>query len=426
MRISANQPLASLLQSEWPIYLMSVLGLGLALGYAHHSTPFVLVLVLLALPQVRQFYAEAMQQKALKPLAITALLFFLVASGHEFITAQDQYAGSAVKPILCMLLIMPFYHRIRHAEQLFAYIVIAGSLTVGFIAGYDRLVLDQGRIGGGHNAIMFSLISSMLWFCAIIHVGVINNKPLKLALLLAAFACTPAILFSGSRTAWLYVATTSPAVLLWLWFKSDLQTRKWLGIGLLLVTPLVGVTALTDEETLERITYTYTDTINLINAKEKDDEAYAASFGIRAGLTYGAMHIIKTSPLGGGLESFYAHMRKQAREGNAHSLYLSQQFKPHNQVLLAGVMFGWPGMACLVLLWAAMVITPLTAARSSNTRGQHFYLLASFVAASLILFCQTDTPMAYNMPAVWVYWLYFCLLGLGHSCTQSATVRVAA
>jgi hypothetical protein len=426
MLTAARNRLSFFLNAQWPLYLTTLVGMSIALCLERHATPFVLLLLLWALPQSRSLTASVIREPGYKILLLAAGLFFVVPSIHEIVIGQNHFAATAIKPLLCMILIMPLYYRVQKPNELLACILIAASLTVGAVAIYEHYVEGLARIGAGHNQIMFSIISVTIWLSALLHVPHIKNNGLKATLLGSAFACIPAILFSGSRTAWLAALLFSPLVLAWAFKTSDRQTRRWLLITLVAITPLAAAITLTDDIARSRLSATAQEIIQLGASSSIQDSAFSSSFGIRAGLTFGSIDVIQSSPLGIGLEGFYEYMQTLAANEQANSVFLRYDFKPHNQLLLMGVMFGWLGIICQLTLWGAMLWAPLKLRAQSLSRdAKHLYALAIFVSLGIMFYSQTDIPMSKNMPAVWLNWFYFMVLGLAMAAERQVSDKKA-
>lgn len=426
MLTAARNRLSSFLDAQWPLYLLTLSGMSIALCLDRHSTPFVLLLILWALPQSKPLVSAVAKEPGYKILLLTTALFFVFPTGHELLVAQDHFAATAIKPLLCMLLVMPLYFRVQKPNELLAYILIAGSLTVGTVAIYEHYVEGLARIGAGHNQIMFSIISVTIWLTALLHLPFVKNHKLKAILLGSAFACIPAILFSGSRTAWLAAILFSPLVLAWVFKSSGKQTQRWLLLTLTAAAPVVAAIAFTDDIARARLLSTVQEVIQLGSSTSVQDSAFSGSFGIRAGLTLGSIDVIHNFPFGIGLEGFYEYMRTLATNEQANSVFLQYDFKPHNQLLLMGVMFGWFGIVSQLALWAGMIWVPFTLrAHTLGEDSKHLYALAIFVSLSIMLYSQTDIPMAKNMPAVWLNWFYFMLLGLAMAAERQVLARQA-
>lgn len=267
------------------------------------------------------------------------------------------------------------------------------------LALYQVLIEGADRAYGASNAVVFA--QAMLGLAVICFAGFLGyrtHERLRWGMALGAACACVAIVFSGTRGAWLALLVLAP-VALWHAGSPRHMARAGLLLAFLLIITVSGLQTLTRLDPLGRVTQAHQE------ASAYEEDPYApTSVGTRLLMWQFAWHLSTQRPWVGHGEAGYQQRRKlEQAQGRANAQF---GIHAHNEMLNMLAKYGLAGLAALLALYVAPLYAAARqrAASWSDRTDAWIWLTLGLLPLAYFLLGLSDVPLAWvEGTALYVY-----------------------
>ncbi len=348
------------------------------------------------------------------------LLYFLICALTNWV--HDEQLREYDVPLRFVLAVPALFLVVRYPPALAAFWggLAGGANGAGFLALWEKFVIDAPRASGFTNPIQYGNISMVLGVLCLAGLGWAATRR-HARWWIAALVAGAAIgivgsFLTGSRGSW--VALPACLFLLYRHYGRTVRKRYLLGGVLVVAVALSGVYAIPQAGMHERMQ----------DAVEETDGYFVSgnantSVGARFEMWRTAMMLFPENPfLGWGKTGFLERKQALISEGKV-AAFTGDHTHSHNEYLDALIKRGLLGLANLLILYGTLLFVFWRRLVRGDTASRPYTLSGLLLVISYVGFGLTQAFLTHNNGAMTLVFLVVILLSLSRSKAIHETAR---